>query len=103
MDEGMSQNTKSGGQTTSAGATRELLGLASHLPLELLFYRPGFSFLCLLATLSKEYLKFLLRRLHELIDISRSMKSRLKFTPAVIVKALRYCSFYQILRVCKRF
>lgn len=27
MDGGMSQNTKSGGQTTSAGATRELLGL----------------------------------------------------------------------------
>lgn len=102
MDGGMSQNTKAGEQTTSAGATRELLGLESKLPQDLPFYRPGFSFLCELATLSREYLKFFLCRLQELIDISRSMKSRLKFTPAVIVKALRYCSFYQILHVCKR-
>lgn len=37
MDGGMSQHTKSGGQTTSAGATGELLGLESNLPLECFF------------------------------------------------------------------
>lgn len=93
MDGGMSQNTKSEGQNSSAGAMRQLLGLVSN---PLLWSRLNVKMKnegCKLVTLSKEYLKFFLCKLHELTDISRNMKSRLKFTPAVNCKSFEIFYF----------